>query len=770
MSLVGARVLRKEDPNLITGNGQYVDDLQPAGCTSMVFVRSTEAHAKIRSIDTAEALALPGVLAVWTSANVAQLANCPGGLPGLDQPLLAKDIVRFVGEGVAVVVATDRYIAADAAELIIVDYEPLPAVASLSAAMAPGAVVLHEVLGGNTVHFQDFENPLDEAFAAAPRTASMHIVNNRCAPSPIEPNVCLADWGRSGLTLWAAFQAPHHLRNTIAQYFGIPQDSTRVVAPDVGGGFGAKINFVPEFFLTALLSKEIGKPVKYTQTRSECLVAMLHGRAQEHDATVAFDNDGRILALKLTVTQDQGAYPNGTGMGLPVLTTAMAAGCYRIPAVAISWRNVVTNTTPVAAYRGAGRPEASFTIERLIDLIADETGVDPVEVRRRNFIPVDAFPYATHSPLAMYDSGNFAGALDELLKHVNYDELKKEQEKRRQDPAAKLLGIGFASWLEIAGFGPPGSLEAFGHLASWESAQVRIQPDGSAIIFTGASPHGQGTVTTYAQIAADELGIDFDRISVKHGDTAVVPQGIGTMGSRAVAVGGEGVKTASGRVYENAKRIAAHLLEASAEDIIIEDEKFFVKGTPARSVLWSEVAWKSFQPLELPGGMEPGALDSTVFQQVPNFSFPSGAYCCVVEIDRETGGVNIVNMYLVDDCGTVINPLLVEGQVHGGVAQGIAQALYEHMLYDPSGVPRTSTFMDYLVPAASDLPGYVTGRINTPNPSNTLGAKGVGESGSVGAPPAVVNAVVDALSHLGVKHIDMPVTPIKVWNILEGAK
>ena len=652
MSLVGARVLRKEDPNLITGNGQYVDDLQPVGCTSMVFVRSTEAHAKIRSIDTAEALALPGVLAVWTSANIAQLANCPGGLPGLDQPLLAKDVVRFVGEGVAVVVATDRYIAADAAELIVVDYEPLPAVASLSAAMAPGAVVLHEALGGNTVHFQDFENPLNEAFAAAPRTASLHVVNNRCAPSPIEPNVCLADWGRNGLTLWAAFQAPHHLRNTIAQYFGIPQDSTRVVAPDVGGGFGAKINFVPEFFLTALLSKEIGKPVKYTQTRSECLVAMLHGRAQEHDASVAFDNDGRILALKLTVTQDQGAYPNGTGMGLPVLTTAMAAGCYRIPAVAISWRNVVTNTTPVAAYRGAGRPEASFTIERLIDLIADETGVDPVEVRRRNFIPVDAFPYATHSPLAMYDSGNFAGALDELLKHVNYDDLKKEQEKRRQDPAAKLLGIGFASWLEIAGFGPPGSLEAFGHLASWESAQVRIQPDGSAIIFTGASPHGQGTVTTYAQIAADELGIDFDRISVKHGDTAVVPQGIGTMGSRAVAVGGEGVKTASGRVYENAKRIAAHLLEASAEDIIIEDEKFFVKGTPARSVPWSEVAWKSFQPLELPGGMEPGALDSTVFQQVPNFSFPSGAYCCVVEIDRETGGVNIVNMYLAEQLST----------------------------------------------------------------------------------------------------------------------
>jgi len=499
-------------------------------------------------------------------------------------------------------------------------------------------------------------------------------------------------------------------------------------------------------------------------------VRLVHGQDQVEPAEVAFDNDGRILALKLQVTQDQGAYPNATGMGLPVLTTAMAAGCYRIANVAISWRNVVTNTTPVAAYRGAGRPEATYTIERLIDLIADETGIDPIEVRRRNFIPADAFPYVTHSPLAVYDSGNFAGALDELLKHVKYDELKREQARRLSDPTAKLLGIGFSTWLEIAGFGPPGSLEAFGHLASWESAQVRIQPDGSAIIFTGASPHGQGTVTTYAQIAADELGIDFDRISVKHGDTAVVPQGIGTMGSRAVAVGGEGVKTASARVFANAKRIAAHLLEANVEDIVVEDEKFFVEGTPSRSIPWGEVAWKSFRPLDLPGGMEPGALDSTIFQQVPNFSFPSGAYCCVVEIDRDTGHVGIVHMYLVDDCGTVINPLLVEGQVHGGVAQGIAQALYEHMVYDPSGVPRTSTLMDYLVPAASDLPGYVTGRTNTPNPSNTLGAKGVGESGSVGAPPAVVNAVVDALSHLGVRHIDMPVTPMKVWNILEGAK
>lgn len=770
MSLIGAKVLRKEDPNLITGQGQYVDDLQPAGCAFMAMVRSTEPHARIVAIDTSAAKAIDGVLAVWTHADIAALPARPSSLPGMDMPLITGDVARFVGDIVAVVVAADRYTAADAAEAIVVDYESLPAVASISQALAPDAPMIHPVLQGNTVFFQDYTEDLSAEFAAAPRTASLSLVNNRCAPAPIEPNVVLADWGPAGLTVWAAFQAPHHLRNTIAAFFGISQDTTRVIAPDVGGGFGAKINFASEIFLAAALSRALGRPVKYTQTRSECMVAMFHGRAQEHKVDVAFDDSGKILALKVQVTQDQGAYPDATGMGLPVLTTAMSAGCYKIPKVAVSWRNVVTNTTPVAAYRGAGRPEASYMIERVIDLIADETGVDPIEVRKTNFIPADGFPYQTHSPLAVYDSGNFAGALDELLRHADYPALKAEQAARLADPKAKLLGIGFASWLEIAGFGPPGSLEAFGHLASWESAQVRVQPDGSAIIYTGASPHGQGTVTTFAQIAADQLGIDFDRISVRHGDTAVIPQGIGTMGSRAVAVGGEGVKTASTRVFERAKKIAAHLLEATEDDIVVENEEFHVRGTPSKSVPWSQVAWKSFQPLELPAGMEPGSLDATVFQQVPNFSFPSGAYCCVVEIDRETGDVDIRNMYLVDDCGTVINPMLVEGQVHGGVAQGIAQALYEHMQYDESGVPRTATLMDYLVPAAPDLPGYVSGRTVTLNPSNTLGAKGVGESGSVGAPPAVINAVVDALSHLGVKHIDMPATPQKIWSILRGSK
>ncbi len=769
MSLIGAKVLRKEDPNLVTGRGSFVDDLRPDRCLTMAFVPSTEAHARVRSVDASEAAALPGVAAVWTAADVAHLPPCPG-LPGLERPLLASDVVRFVGEPVAVVVAEDRYLAADAVAAVVVDYEPLPAVVGVQAALAADAPALFPALGGNLVFEQPWESDLADVFAAAPRTASLHIVNNRCAPTPIEPNACLADWGPSGLTLWAAFQAPHHLRNKLAEFFGIAHDETRVIAPDVGGGFGAKINLVPELYLAPALSRALGRPVKYVQTRSECLQAMYHGRAQEQDVDVAFDDDGRLLGLRFMVTQDNGGYPDPGGMGLPALTTAMATGCYKVPRVAVGWRNVVTNTTPVASYRGAGRPEATFMIERVVDLVADETGLDPLEVRRRNFIQPDEFPYATSSPLAVYDSGNYPGALDELLRILDYDAVRQEQRRNLDDDTKPLIGVGFSTWVEIAGFGPPGSLEAFGHLGSWESAQIRVQPDGSAIVYTGASPHGQGTETTFAQIAADNLGIPFERISVRHGDTATVLQGIGTMGSRCTAIAGEGVRAAATTVLGRAKEIAAHLLEADPADLQAEDGAFTVRGTPARSVSWNDVAWASFRPLDLPEGMTPGSLETSVFQQVANFSFPSGAYACVVEVDRHTGRVGVRGFYLVDDCGTVINPLLAEGQVQGGIAQGIAQALFEEVSYDPQGALLTSTLMDYLVPAAPDLPGFVSSRICTPTPNSVLGAKGIGESGSIGSPPAVVNAVVDALAHLGVRHVDMPVTPQKVWRLLEGAR
>ena len=766
MSIVGAKVIRKEDPNLLTGRGQFVDDIQLTGTTHMAFVRSTEAHALIKGIDVSAALECEGVIGAWTAADL-ELPPLPG-VPGLERPALAIDKVRFVGEAVAVVVAENKYAAADGTELVIVDYEPLGAVTNIEEATAENAPLLYDELGSNTVAEVPTEDDHQAIFDAAPHTETIKLINNRCTAAPIETNACLADYGPAGLTVWASFQAPHHLRNRISAWLDIPQDQCRVITPDVGGGFGQKINFTPEFFVAPVLSKILNRPVKYSQTRSEAMTSMYHGRAQEQEVSVAFDNDGKIQALKVFASQDMGGYADGTGMGMPVLTTAMSAGCYVIPNVSIAWRNVLTNTTPIAAYRGAGRPEATYLIERAMDHIAYKLEMDPTEVRRRNYIPKDSFPYPTHSELAVYDSGNFEGALDELLNIMDYQSLREEQAANRENPEKPLLGIGFSSWLEIAGFGPPGSLEGFGHLGSWESVQIRIQPDGSAIIYTGASPHGQGTVTTFAQIASEYLGIDYEKISVRHGDTATIPQGIGTMGSRQVAVGGEGVKNASLKIVENAKSIAAHKLEANPEDIEVADGSLFVKGTPSKNLTWAEVATFSFQRLELPEDMDPGSLDTTILQEVPNFSFPSGAYACVIEIDRQTGDARIRDMYLVDDCGTVINPLLAEGQVHGGVAQGIAQALYEEFSYDENGQPTTATFIDYLMPGAPDLPSYISGRINTPNPNNSLGAKGIGESGSVGTPPAVMNAVVDAVRHLGVTHIDMPATPQKLWEILQG--
>jgi len=484
---------------------------------------------------------------------------------------------------------------------------------------------------------------------------------------------------------------------------------------------------------------------------------------------VGFDKNGKIKALRFVVTQNLGAYADPTGLGLPVLTGWMAAGCYKVPKVQTAFRSVVTNTTPVAAYRGAGRPEATYSIERLVDLVADRTGLDPVEVRMRNFIQPNEFPYETHNEAVIYDSGNFPEALRECVRLLDYDAEKARQAAYRNDPTKPLIGIGFSTWIEIAGFGPNGSLEGFGHLASWESAQVRIHPDGSCTLFIGSSPHGQGTETVVSQIASDELGISFDRINVVHGDTATVIQGIGTMGSRSVPMVGSATKVASQRLLVRAKKIAAHLLEAAEEDLEVADDAFSVKGSPGKKVGWSDVALASFQPLRLPPELQAGTLEERLFQESPNFSYPSGAYGCVVEIDRRTGKVKVAKMILVDDCGTVINPLLAEGQVHGGAAQGIAQALYEEMKYDPdTGQPITSNLVDYLIPSAPDLPGFVPGRINTPCPNNPLGAKGIGESGAIGSPPSVVNAIVDALSHLGIEHLDMPVLPEKVWAAMNS--
>lgn len=769
MSLVGAKVLRKEDPRLLTGRAQFVDDLKPTNVAFAQFVVSEHAHANILSIDTREALKMPGVLGIWTSHDFVDYPDLPGGLPDLERPPLATGRVRWAGEPVAVVVAEDRYAAADAVAAVRVDYEVLPAVTTIAEAVAENAPLLFPHHGSNALVTVPMVDDLERVMESCDMRATLHLVNQRCAVVPIEPMGCLADWTMEGLTLWATFQAPHHLRNKVAAWLNIPQTQCRVIAPAVGGGFGAKIVWSPELFVIPLLSKWTGRPVKFMQSRTEAMLQMTHGRDQEHDLEVGFDKNGKIKALRFVVTQNLGAYADPTGLGLPVLTGWMAAGCYKVPKVQTAFRSVVTNTTPVAAYRGAGRPEATYSIERLVDLVADRTGLDPVEVRMRNFIQPNEFPYETHNEAVIYDSGNFPEALRECVRLLDYDAEKARQAAYRNDPTKPLIGIGFSTWIEIAGFGPNGSLEGFGHLASWESAQVRIHPDGSCTLFIGSSPHGQGTETVVSQIASDELGISFDRINVVHGDTATVIQGIGTMGSRSVPMVGSATKVASQRLLVRAKKIAAHLLEAAEEDLEVADDAFSVKGSPGKKVGWSDVALASFQPLRLPPELQAGTLEERLFQESPNFSYPSGAYGCVVEIDRRTGKVKVAKMILVDDCGVVINPLLAEGQVHGGAAQGIAQALYEEMKYDPdTGQPITSNLIDYLIPSAPDLPGFVPGRINTPCPNNPLGAKGIGESGAIGSPPSVVNAIVDALSHLGIEHLDMPVLPEKIWAAMNS--
>lgn len=771
MSLVGARVLRKEDPNLLTGHGKFVDDIAPINTAFAQFVMSDQAHAKILSIDVSATLSMPGVLGVWTAADFIDFPNLPGGLPDLERPVLAHDRVRWAGEPVAIVVAENRYQAADAVPTVVIEYETLPAVTTIDEATAPGAPLLFDSETSNVLTKVPMLDDLERYFAKSHSRASLRVINQRCAVVPIETVGCLADWTNDSVTLWATCQAPHHLRNKLASWLDVSQNLCRVVAPDVGGGFGAKIVWYPEFFVAPLLSKWLKRPVKFVQTRSEAMLQMTHGRDQVHDIEVGFEKNGRINALRMVISQNLGAFGDPTGLGLPVLTGWMAAGCYKIPHVATGFRTVVTNTTPVAAYRGAGRPEATFSIERVIDLVARRTGVDPVEVRRVNFIQPKDFPYETHNEAVVYDSGDFPQALDECLRLLDYESVKAEQSKNLNDPTRPLVGIGFSSWLEIAGFGPNGSLEGFGHLASWESAQVRIAPDGSATVFVGSSPHGQGHETFVAQIASDELGIPFERISVVHGDTATVIQGIGTMGSRGVPTVGSAVKVASERLMVRARKIAAHLLEAAEEDIEVKDNAFNVRGTPGKKVEWSDVATTSFQPLRLPPELQAGTLEERLFHESPNFSYPSGAYACVVEVDRRTGKVKVRTMIVVDDCGTVINPLLAEGQVHGGVAQGIAQALYEQVSYDTStGQPITANLIDYLIPSAPDLPNYVAGRITTLCPNNPLGAKGIGESGAVGSPPAVVNAIVNALAPFGVEHIDMPVTPEKVWRAIQGEK
>jgi carbon-monoxide dehydrogenase large subunit len=767
--MVGAPVSRKEDSRLLTGRGRFVEDIAPPRTAYMAFVRSTEPHARITAIDTGPARERPGVLGVWTAADFGDLPPLPSlEVPGVPaRPPLARDVVRFAGEPVAVVAATDRGAAADAVAGVAVEYEPLPAVASIDAALAEDAPLVFPELGGNVV----LDNPPspDDALAAAPRRTSLRLVNQRCAAAPIEPVACLADWDADKLTLYATCQMPHQVKNGLAEAFGLAQHQVRVVAPDVGGSFGPKGSRYPEYLLAPLLSRELGRPVRCVQTRSEDLVATTQGRGQVHDVEVGFDDDGRMLALRLAVTQDCGGWPDPAMGFIPALTTMMAAGCYRIPAVAAGFRVVATNTTPTASYRGAGRPEASYTIERVIDLVARETGVDPVEVRRRNFIPADAFPYPAPTGL-YYDSGDYAAGLDLLLDRLDYPALRAEQAARREDPDRPLMGIGLATYVELGGVGPSAYMRV-DVLGGWESARVRMQPDGSVVVHTGTSPQGQGHETMFGQLVADVLGVPTESVTVAHGDTDTVQEGIGTFGSRSTAVGGSAAHEAATQVGEQLRRVAAHLLEADPGDIDLAEGRLSVRGSPEHAVSVAEAAMAAHRPGDLPADI-PAGLEAVHYFEPPNYTFPSGAHCCVVGVDRRTGQVNVERYLAVDDCGTVVNPMLADGQIMGGVAQGIAQALLEEVRHDEAARPRTTTLVDYLVPGVSDLPSYELDRTVTPTPVNPLGAKGIGESGATGAPPAVVNAVVDALARAfperEIRHLDMPLTSEKVWAAMRG--
>ena len=749
MSILGTRVVRTEDPVFLTGSRTYTDDLTDerlAGALHLTLVRSPLAHARIRSVDTRAAREAPGVVEVVTGEQVdlAPPRLAPRVPEAMRRPFLATDTVRFVGEPVAAVLTEQRYQGPDAAELVDVDYDPLPAVVDLRAA-ASDEVLLFPEAGTNTAaEFGSDEEPDGDFFAGCEVVVTQEIVNQRLAAVPLETRAAAAVWGDDGrLTLFCSTQNPHMARDDVARWLGIDPGRVRIIAPDVGGGFGAKIGADPEFALVAWLARRVGRPVRWSETRSENLTGMVHGRAQHQTVTIGGTRDGKVLAYRLDILADAGAYPR-LGAVLPSFTCRMAPGVYDIPKVRSHARAVVTTTTSTAAYRGAGRPEATAAIERAMDLFAAEIGMDPAEVRKRNVIPPEAFPFRTATGL-VYDSGDYAAAIDKVLDAAGYRELRVEQARRRERDDVVQLGIGLSAFVEITGGG-----------AFAEDATVEVHPDGTVTVLTGTSPHGQGHATTWAMLVADRLGVPLERITVRHGDTDVVPRGAGTMGSRSLQTGGVAAYQAAGELVEVAKRRAAEVLEADVADLVVSGGAVRVQGTDI-GVSLAQLAER--EPLRVTTTFDSGAP-----------TFPFGAHVAVVEVDTETGKVVVDRIVTVDDAGTVINPLLVEGQRHGGIAQGIAQALYEEVRYSPDGDLVTATIADYGFPSAADLPSYTLLDMATPTPLNPLGVKGIGEAGTIGATPAVQNAIVDALAHLGVRHIDMPATPQRVWRAIAAAR
>jgi len=752
-SILGHPVQRLEDRPILAGTARYVADLDLPGALSAVFVRSTMAHAHLAGVDTGEAVKMPGVVAVYTAGDL-DLPDIPPfamAPPAMARPPLARGIVRHVGEPVAVVVAETTAQAADAAGEVIVDYDPLPAVADAEAALADGAPVLYPDHGSNQVVEFDFGRTPD-VFEGADRVVTARIRNQRLAPVPLEVNGVAvvpetAPDGAERLTLWVSNQHPFGVRDPLAGLLGLPAENIRVACPAVGGGFGAKIGLYAEYAVVAAAARRLGRPVRWVETRSESMTALVHGRGQIQDIEIGARADGTIVGLRGHLIADVGAYP-GIGAFLPSLTRMMSAGVYSIPRIDVRASVAVTNTTAVGAYRGAGRPEAAAMIERAVDLVAAELGLDPVEVRRRNLIPRFDQPHST--PVgATYDVGDYAAALDEVLRLAGYDDLRAEQRARRERGDRLALGIGVSVYVEVTGAGP---VPEFG--------AVEVHDDGTVTAQTGTSPHGQGHETAFAQIVSSILGVPMERVKLLHSDTAAVPEGQGTYGSRSLQLGGSSIFLAAETVLNMARERAAGLLEANPDDVVLfDDGRFGVAGTPARSLGWAELA---------AGGDGPLRAEAKHPQSAQ--TYPFGAHVAVVEVDTETGGVRLQRVVAVDDCGRVLNPLLAEGQVHGGLAQGIAQALFEEMSYDADGTPLTATLADYLMPSAAELPSFETAHTETPTPLNPLGAKGIGESGTIGSTPAVQNAVVDAVAHLGVRHIDMPCSPQRVWQAIQAAR
>ena len=752
-NVVGQRIRRREDPRLIRGRGEFVDDLRLPGALYATFVRSPWAHARITGIDTTELNGQEGVRA-FTATDLG-LADRPPPLPGFDahwsRPLLAGERVRFAGEAVAVVLAESKERSADAAELVLVDYEPLPVVTDAADA-ARDQVVLFEAAGTNVCLERPASRGDAELFEGCEVTTEGVLTSQRISACPIEPRATAVSPGEDGrLTVWLSTQTPNSDRDGLARALGLAPEAIRVLAPDVGGGFGSKGLSVEDIVL-AKLALLTGRPVRWTETRSENLMAMGHGRGMRIEFRIGGARDGTIDALRLRITGDAGAYP-GIGAFLPNLTALMGSGVYRIPKLESELRAVVTNTTPTGAVRGAGRPEATQVVERAIDVFAAELGIDPAEIRRRNFIAPDAFPFTTAAG-ARYDSGEYAKALEMALERAGYEQLRAEQARRREQRSARQLGIGLSTYVEITN-----------GVSEHEFGAVEITAEGDAVVRTGSFSHGQGHDTTFAQIVADRLGIPLERIRVIKGDTDQVPRGTGTYGSKSVQIGGVAAGQASDRVVEQGKRLAADELEASVEDMVLDLEagRFHVAGAPQSGMDWGELGRRLAESGRL------SELSAEVDLEESQPSFPFGAHVAVVEVDLETGAVTLERMITVDDAGRIINPLLAEGQVHGGVAAGIAQALFEELAYDEEGNPLNANLVSYCMPAAPELPSFELASMETPTPVNPIGAKGIGEAGTIGATPAVHNAVIDALAPLGVRHIEMPLTSERVWRALRDA-